>query len=177
MKTLEQRVKYLESLVYNENDKNSVIRKVGNKWKILRKNRKDYWDAEYNTKKDAEAALRAYWANKNEAKCYNRRKTLKLKIEGFTSDIGKRLIRNVQDFLIKIFGHTLYFDHYTDKSIDLFYKGNEVAELVYDYKTDEVIIIPNDKNITPVAFFDTSEYEIKDYLSDLVLGDVEPEFA
>ena len=60
MKTLEQRIKYLESLVYNENDKNSVIRKVGNKWKILRKNRKDYWDAEYNTKKDAEAALRAY---------------------------------------------------------------------------------------------------------------------
>ena len=176
MKTLEQRVKYLESLVYNENDKNSVIVKLNNKWRIKGKKTR-YWDAEYNTKKDAEAALRAYWANKNEAKCYNRRKTLKLKIEGFTSDIGKRLIRNVQDFLIKIFGHTLYFDHYTDKSIDLFYKGNEVAELVYDYKTDEVIIIPNDKNITPVAFFDTSEYEIKDYLSDLVLGDVEPEFA
>ena len=176
MKTLDQRVKYLESLVYNENDKNSVIVKLNNKWRIKGKKTR-YWDAEYNTKKDAEAALRAYWANKNEAKCYNRRKTLKLKIEGFTSDIGKRLIRNVQDFLIKIFGHTLYFDHYTDKSIDLFYKGNEVAELVYDYKTDEVIIIPNDKNITPVAFFDTSEYEIKDYLSDLVLGDVEPEFA
>lgn len=41
--------------------KKSVIVKVGNKWKILRKNRKDYWDAEYDTKKDAQAALRAYW--------------------------------------------------------------------------------------------------------------------
>lgn len=38
--------------------------KVGNKWKILKKNRRDYWDADYDTKKDAKAALRAYWANK-----------------------------------------------------------------------------------------------------------------
>ena len=43
----------------------SVIVKVGNKWRILRKNRKDYWDAEYDTKEKAQAALRAYWANKN----------------------------------------------------------------------------------------------------------------
>ena len=42
-----------------------VIRKVGNKWRILKKNRKDYWPAEYDTKADAEAALRAYWANKH----------------------------------------------------------------------------------------------------------------
>ena len=42
-----------------------VIRKVGSKWRILKKNRKDYWDAEYDTKSDAEAALRAYWANKH----------------------------------------------------------------------------------------------------------------
>lgn len=42
-----------------------VIRKVGNKWRILKKNRKDYWPAEYDTKSDAEAALRAYWANKH----------------------------------------------------------------------------------------------------------------
>ena len=47
-----------------EKDEDSVIVKVGNKWRILKKNRKDYWDAEYDTKKDAQAALRAYWANK-----------------------------------------------------------------------------------------------------------------
>ena len=48
-----------------EKEEKGVIRKVGNKWRILKKNRKDYWDAEYDTKADAEAALRAYWANKN----------------------------------------------------------------------------------------------------------------
>lgn len=48
-----------------EKDDTGVIRKVGNKWRILKKNRKDYWPAEYDTKADAEAALRAYWANKN----------------------------------------------------------------------------------------------------------------
>ncbi len=47
-----------------EKEKKSVIVKVGNKWKILKKNRRDYWDADYDTKKDAQAALRAYWANK-----------------------------------------------------------------------------------------------------------------
>jgi len=64
---LEERVKKLEDALCNEEDKDDdgVIRKVGNKWKILRKNRKDYWDADYDTKKDAEAALRAYWANKH----------------------------------------------------------------------------------------------------------------
>lgn len=55
-----------ESLIYNETKENTgVIRKVGNKWKILKKNRKDYWDAEYDTKSDAEDALKAYWLNKN----------------------------------------------------------------------------------------------------------------
>jgi hypothetical protein len=51
---------------FNEAEKedSGVIRKVGNKWRILKKNRKDYWDAEYDTKADAQAALRAYWANK-----------------------------------------------------------------------------------------------------------------
>lgn len=47
-----------------EKEKKSVIVKVGNKWKILKKNRRDYWDADYDTNKDAQAALRAYWANK-----------------------------------------------------------------------------------------------------------------
>lgn len=64
---LEERVKKLEDILCSEDkdDDDGVIRKVGNKWKILRKNRKDYWDADYDTKKDAEAALRAYWANKH----------------------------------------------------------------------------------------------------------------
>ena len=73
IKTLEERLDYLESILLNEEDKDNkdskdnkgVIRKVGNKWKILKKNRKDYWDADYKTKSDAEAALKAYWANKN----------------------------------------------------------------------------------------------------------------
>lgn len=49
-----------------EKEDDGVIKKVGNKWRILKKNRKDYWDAEYDTKADAQAALRAYWANKGE---------------------------------------------------------------------------------------------------------------
>lgn len=67
IKMLEERLDYLESLLLNEEDKDNkgVIRKVGNKWKILKKNRKDYWDADYKTKSDAEDALKAYWANKN----------------------------------------------------------------------------------------------------------------
>lgn len=48
-----------------EKEEKGVIRKVGDKWRILKKNRKDYWPTEYDTKADAEAALRAYWANKN----------------------------------------------------------------------------------------------------------------
>lgn len=43
-----------------------VIVKVGNKWRIRGKKVK-YWDAEYDTKADAQAALRAYWANKGES--------------------------------------------------------------------------------------------------------------
>lgn len=70
---LEKRNNGNENKDNNKDDKNkkkkSVIVKVGNKWKILRKNRKDYWDAEYDTKKDAQAALRAYWFHKrNESK-------------------------------------------------------------------------------------------------------------
>ena len=63
--SLEERIIRLENLLLEaEKEDDGVIRKVGNKWRILKKNRKDYWDAEYDTKKDAEAALRAYWANK-----------------------------------------------------------------------------------------------------------------
>lgn len=50
----------------NEKDNGGVIVKVGNKWRIKGKKVK-YWDAEYDTKADAEAALRAYWANKKES--------------------------------------------------------------------------------------------------------------
>ena len=60
-KSLEERVAALESILFEDE---GVIRKVGNKWRILKKNRKDYWDAEYDTKAEAQAALRAYWANK-----------------------------------------------------------------------------------------------------------------
>lgn len=65
MLSLEERIIRLENLLLEaEKDDDGVIRKVGNKWRVLRKDRRHYWDAEYDTKKDAEAALRAYWANK-----------------------------------------------------------------------------------------------------------------
>ena len=175
-KDLYKRVAYLEELLSNElilekedDDKDSVIRKVGNKWKIRGKKQK-YWDADYKTKADAEAALRAYWANKRECR---KRILHPLILEGFTSKSGEELIRNVQDFLIKIFGHTLYFDHIEDESADLFYKGNLVASLDFNNRTDEITIISANTDLDSVIFYDTSEYEIQDYLSDLILGDVE----
>jgi hypothetical protein len=174
---LYKRVAYLEDLLSDElmlekedGDKDSVIRKVGNKWKILKKNRKDYWDADYKTKADAEAALRAYWANKRECR---KRILHPLVFEGFTTESGKDLVRNVQDFLIKIFGHTLYFDHIEDESADLFYKGNLVATFDYNNKNDEITVTPANPNLDQVIFYDTSEYEIQDYLSDLILGDIQ----
>ena len=170
---LEYKLSILESLILVESD-DSVIKKVGNVWKILKKDKKSYWNAEYSTKKDAQAALKAYWANKNE--CKNKHHSIILE-EGFTSGICQDLLRNVQHFLIKIFGHTLYFDHYTDKSVDLYYKGKEVAELLYDDKNEEIVIYPEDNEIAPVSFYDTSEYEIKDFLSDLLLGDLNPSYT
>lgn len=50
-------------LFLEKDNENSVIVKVGNKWKIKGKKVK-YWDAEFDTKKAALAALRAYHANK-----------------------------------------------------------------------------------------------------------------
>lgn len=159
--------KYRNKIFEKEDD--GVIRKVGNKWKILKKNRKDYWDADYDTKADAQAALRAYWANKRECK---RRRNSSLKLEDFTHGDGKDLLKNVQHYLIKIFGPSLYFDHYTDKSVDLYYRGEPVAELLYNNKTSEITVLPDRPTSSPVVFYDTSEYEIKDYLADLILGDI-----
>lgn len=150
-----------------------MIQKVGNSWKILKKSPKRYWNVEYKTKNSAELALRAYYENKLACmKCQS-----KLVVEGFLSDIGKHLIRGVQSFLIKIFGHTLYFDHNTDRSIDLFYKSDTVAELLYNDKDEKITIVPSDTAVKPVSFYDTSEFEIKDYLSDLILGDLNPSYA
>ena len=55
-----------ESCKYEAEDLKDVIVKVGNKWRIRGKKQK-YWDAEYDTKEKAQAALRAYWANKHES--------------------------------------------------------------------------------------------------------------
>jgi hypothetical protein len=169
---LEYRVSVLESLI-NEDVDEGVIRKVGDKWKILKKNGKDYWDADYDTKIDAQAALKAYWANKRE--CLNCSRIIVL--EGFLSGTGSTLIRKTLTYLIKIFGHTLYFDHVTDKSAELFYKGKVVAELFYNDADNEIVVMPTDTVLAPVSFYDTSEYEIKEYLSDLILGDLNPEYA
>lgn len=55
-----------ESLEISEaKDNDSVIVRVGDKWRIKGKKSR-YWDAKYKTKKDAQAALRGYWASKNE---------------------------------------------------------------------------------------------------------------
>lgn len=145
-----------------------VIVKVGNKWKI-KGHKVKYWNADYDTKSDAESALRAYWTSKHESKSAS---SLSFKFEGFSSESGKDMIKSVQHFLITIFGHTLYFDHYTDDSVDLYYKGKPVAELIYKESTEEVIIVPDDDRLDPVCFYDTSEYEIRNYLSDLLLGDL-----
>ena len=47
-----------------EKERTDVIVKVNGKWRVKGKKVK-YWPAEYDTKADAEDALRAYWANKN----------------------------------------------------------------------------------------------------------------
>jgi hypothetical protein len=178
MRDLERRIAQLESLVARyrgrktlneeEQERTDVIRKVGNSWRIRGRSVK-YWPAHYKTRENAENALKAYWANKHE--CIFR-SNKQIKFEDFSSESGKGLIRNIQHFLIKIFGHTLYFDHYTNKSVELYYKGDLIAELLYKDKTDEIVIIPNNITKAPVSFYDTSEYEIQDYLSDLIIGDV-----
>ena len=168
LESLVERFRKHAILNEEEQERTDVIRKVGNSWRILGKKVR-HWPAHYKTKTDAENALKAYWANKHE--CVRRRNKC-VKFEDFRSNDGKALLRNVQRFLIKIFGPSLYFDHYTDKAVDLYYKGSLVAELLYDSKTDEVVVMPNDTDIAPVSFYDTSEYELQDYLSDLILGDV-----
>ena len=55
-------------------------------------------------------------------------------------------------FLIAIFGPTVYFDNETDNSIELYYKGQEVAEMLYNPKSEEVVIMPDDPYLAPVAF-------------------------
>lgn len=164
-----------------DDERTDVIVKVGNKWKIKGKKVK-YWNASYDTKADAQAALRAYWANKHEARKarlssrygHNERRSCN---EGFLSDVGKKWIRDIQHYLITIFGHTLYFDRTTDKETGLFYKGQCVAEFMYNDPKEEVIIYPTDETIAPRKFYDTSEFEVKDFLSDLILGDIPPEYA
>lgn len=98
--------------------------------------------------------------------------------EGFNTSItGHNFIKKIQSFLIKIFGPTIYFDHITDNSADLYFKGGKIAELMYDNQTEEVVIAPENRLLSPVEFYDTSIYEVQDYLSDLLLGDVDPQLA
>lgn len=63
-KALRRLKEYTESFIKEaEKERTDVIVKVGNKWRIKGK-KTLYWPAKYDTKSDAEAALRAYWANK-----------------------------------------------------------------------------------------------------------------
>ena len=166
-----------------DDERTDVIVKIGNKWKIKGKKVK-YWNASYDTKADAQAALRAYWANKHEA----RKASFSLHHEqnehprrsfneGFLSDFGKKWMRDIQHYLITIFGHTLYFDRTSDKETGLFYRGQCVAEFLYNEPREEVIIYPTDETIAPRKFYDTNDFEVKDFLSDLILGDIQPDYA
>lgn len=159
---------YTGSVIGESEERTDVIRKVGNSWRILGKRTK-YWPAHYKTKTDAENALKAYWANKHE--CRNKN-SCRLVVENFSDPSGKDLLHNLHSFLGKIFGPTLYFDHCTDNSADLYYKGKLIAELIYKRGTDEIVVMPDDIQVAPVSFYDTSEAEINDYLSDLILGDL-----
>jgi hypothetical protein len=176
MNDLELRVRKLEAAVRkmikeSDDKKSGVIRKVGNRWKILKRNRKDYWDADFDTEEDAKAALRAYWANKRE--CFNKHGVS----ENFITGLGKDLIRSLRTYLSKIFGPTLYFNNITDTTAELFYRGRFIAELLYNNKTDEITIMPDDPDLAPVQFGDDEDYMMKDYLSDLIIGDVDPKYA
>lgn len=64
---LDKRLSHLETLLenlehktYENNDTPELIHKVDGKWKILKNNLKDYWDEAYDTKEEAEKALRTY---------------------------------------------------------------------------------------------------------------------
>ena len=47
--------------------KGSNIKKVGDKWRVLSGKTGKMWKAEYDTKEDAEAGLRGYFASQNES--------------------------------------------------------------------------------------------------------------
>jgi hypothetical protein len=87
-KALKRLNDYTKSLVGEEKERDGVIKKVGDKWKILKKDRKHYWDADYDTKKDAEDALKAYWANKHES----RNLTIEQRIKRLESLVNKSLV-------------------------------------------------------------------------------------
>lgn len=86
-KALKRLNDYTKSLVGEEKERTDVIVKVGNKWRIRGKKQR-YWDAEYDTKADAEAALRAYWANKHES----RNLTIEQRIKRLESIVSKSLV-------------------------------------------------------------------------------------
>jgi hypothetical protein len=151
--------------------KESLIHSTTDRIKELLKTESYSIQEERTDVADAQAALRAYWANKRE--CYLR--------EEFNPNLSvHKFLKNVLSFLIKIFGPTLYLDHITEDSADLYFKGGKVAELLYDNQTEEMVITPEDNKLSPVEVSDTSLYslyEVQDYLSDLLLGDVDPQLA
>lgn len=57
---LETLLENLEHKTYENNDTPELIHKVDGQWKILKNNLKDYWDETYDTKEEAEKALRTY---------------------------------------------------------------------------------------------------------------------
>ena len=104
-----------------EKEDKGVIRKVGNKWRILKKNRKDYWDAEYDTKADAQAALRAYWVNKGECKMRNLRRQKLLK--EFVTKNDVRLGKALDDVCAKVAERELDSAKAIEKALRVIEKG------------------------------------------------------
>ena len=57
----------VEGDIMEDKVKGSNIKKVGDKWRVLSGKTGKMWKAEYDTKEDAEAGLRGYFASQNES--------------------------------------------------------------------------------------------------------------
>lgn len=143
-----------------EKEDEGVIRKVGNKWRILKKNRKDYWDAEYDTKADAEAALRAYWANKRESRDA-------LKKEGTTP-------LRAGDMMLTYIGDDIDYDEMRDDVLSLLGIKDinklvlRIADESYSDEDDEEVILATGRNALD-TFYDTCLDKIKDGENDVAI--------
>lgn len=110
-------------------DEDGVIVKIGNKWRIRGKKVK-YWDAEYDTKADAQAALRAYWANKGESFRRSLRKIRNAKLEKKNvKEMAGNIDTKSRD------GVSLYLP-YTSRDVELIIGGGDLGSFHVDANID-----------------------------------------